>query len=234
MKRKIGVISDLNNKTIWKKFINNKSVDEWIFLGNIIDIKHRDDIDSSKNLDQVLQLKIDNPNKITLLLGNNELSYLDTRFRRGYQHLAEISKFSHLLRLNKSLFKIAHSIQNYLFTHAGVCEEWLTEVTSELETCGFPKAGLSNALNKMNDKDYMQLHRIGKGNGGYYNCGGITMAHKDELFTGIIAGWHQIVGHTPVKEITTYTKIKDIRYRDRSITFTNCLDVTEECLVIKI
>lgn len=235
MSHKIGVISDLNEKDIWKKFILNKSVDEWIFLGDYIHSSNHDYKKCINNLEDIIKFKYDNKDKVTLLLGNEEMKYVDHRYKHGI-YLPDIAYVvRELLKDNEKLFKVAHNINDYLFTHAGVTEQWIVDSYTTLTDTGYPRKQLPETLNDLHNS-YRQyaVHHIGKSRGGYYKSGGITWADRTDLMMGIIPEWNQIVGHNPTHKIQTVTRIEGKTYKDRSITFTNCLDSIEECLIINL
>ena len=61
------------------------------------------------------------------------------------------------------------------------------------------------------------LHRAGSIRGGY-GAGGITWADKRELVADALEGYHQIVGHTVVREIEEY------QFENKSMAFIDVLD----------
>lgn len=77
---------------------------------------------------------------------------------------------------------------------------------------------IADLLNKA-DKTSQRwlLHRAGKSRGGE-GTGGVTWADKRETAVDMLKGYHQVVGHTPVKDIET------IRYADSSVTYIDVLD----------
>jgi len=72
---KILTIGDLQGLPDWKK-ANPEDFDLIIFLGDYLDSPIVKDKDMITNLKEIISLKKKNPEKVKLLLGNHEISYL--------------------------------------------------------------------------------------------------------------------------------------------------------------
>lgn len=237
---KIGIIGDLHCSSIWKMFVTNHTdIEKWIFIGDYVDSFELTDNEMINNLADIIQYKKDNTDRVVLLLGNHDIQYRyfpDYRcsgFRAGIQ-----PTITHLFQENKNLFQIAYQYKNYLFTHAGVSTKWykwMKDIFQEIDEKFFPE-NLAESINFINDtKDAWFLHSVGQKRGGMRGFyGGPTWADKDETMEGIIPNYHQVVGHTPHKEITKVTKFMGRELEDRSITYIDVLRKEQEFLTLEI
>jgi hypothetical protein len=225
---KIGVIPDLHGKSIWKEFVNNNSqIEKWIMLGDYCDdFPPTTDKQIIDNLLDVIQFKKDNPNKVELLYGNHELSYAFGSSCSGYRASMAATLFA-ILNSNKDLFKFAYQIKNYIWVHAGITKFWYDDdfkkILIEFDTRGnlfaLPIAEQINAMIN-SSKGYDAVSRIGRARGGFSYFGGPLWADKSEFYEKtILRGYHQIVGHSKIKDIKT-----NIYDDNTSITFCDVLD----------
>ena len=216
--KKITVIGDIHGRDNWKKAIQNGS-DLYIFIGDYVDSYDLENLIILHNLNEIINFKKDNPDKVVLLIGNHDGQYIyfpDYRcsgFRPEMKD--DIYKVFHD---NENLFKAAHSEliggKDYLFSHAGVSNKWFkkykslfSEIAAKLD---LPEDDYAEIFNVMLEKQTWRdiLFEIGEIRGGMrYDNGGITWADKTETMAGIPSGMHQVVGHTPVQKIETYNKI---------------------------
>ena len=72
---KINVIPDIHCKNIWKKFIQETS-DLIVFLGDYVDSFTHSNTEMINNLNDIIQFKLDNTDKVITLLGNHDIAYL--------------------------------------------------------------------------------------------------------------------------------------------------------------
>jgi hypothetical protein len=128
-------IGDIHGLTIWEKIVeNHPTADHFVFVGDYLDSFTISGLDQLQNLQNIITYKIENPTKVTLLLGNHDYHYWPSVLENlgttsGFQ-----SKMYHvykdLFNLHKDLFKMCVILDNYLITHAGVSDLFL-------ETNGF-------------------------------------------------------------------------------------------------
>lgn len=126
---KTVAIGDIHGRKIWKDIINKEKPDRVIFIGDYFDTK--EDITSEEQQNNFLDLvefKRNSGIEVILLIGNHDYHYIDTsKEYTGFQYGAAVS-ISYLLRDYLGSLQIAYSIDNILFTHAGVTERFLQEV----------------------------------------------------------------------------------------------------------
>jgi hypothetical protein len=213
------VIGDLHGRNIWQT-IDFSQYDKVIFLGDYVDSLTLSDEAILKNFQQVVELKKRKPEKVELLLGNHDVQYLHypqgrcSGFRKSMQ-----KDLTHLFNKDKDLFSVAYQYKNYLFTHAGVSTIWfrdlmrlpiaasLKETTEDLADL-FNKLAATPAGNMLYSVGY---HRGGQGHGG------ILWADRQETIRDMIDGYHQVVGHTSMEEVTRNA------YPGTSITYIDVL-----------
>jgi len=217
-------IGDLHGRDTWQQ-VNTKSYDKIIFLGDYVDSPTLSDPVILENLKKIVALKKRQPEKIELLLGNHDAYYLHyphykcSGFRPSMQR-----DLTMLFRKNADLFRIAYQKDNYLFTHAGVTNNWYGEVMRLpvwQEICEQEET-LAGQLNRLEHTTYRgTLYDAGieRGGSGY---GGPLWADLKETFNDMLHGYRQVVGHTRVEEIRT------ISYAGRSMTYADVLSTKEQ------
>lgn len=133
--KKIMLIPDVHGRTFWKQAVeiaNNDEYEKIVFMGDYLDPYPQEGItqeESIANFEEILDFKVNNMDKIVLLLGNHDCGYIwesvcsARRMRRFYNDVASMFKN------NISLFDLAYCVksdkQKYLITHAGVHKKWL-------------------------------------------------------------------------------------------------------------
>ena len=144
--KRILIIPDVHGRDFWKEPVkqelkNNET--SIIFLGDYTDcypIEWEPNFDCLQhtvdNLKEIIELKKQNPDRITLLLGNHDCGYAigDTicSSRMDRLHQSELEK---LFKENRELFQIAkeHDIagKHFIFSHAGILKGWVRSVWGE-------------------------------------------------------------------------------------------------------
>ena len=219
---KILTISDLHGRVVWNK-ANFEHYDRVIFLGDYTDSYIFDDETIYTNIARIIQLKLRQPDKFVLLIGNHDAQYLHfphyrcSRFRPSAQ-----PKLSLLFAKHPDLFQIAYQQRSYLFTHAGITNKWLTHFLARTGndlltlTADYNLAGLLNEIHQ--SVNYRNLlFDVGPKRGGSDRFGGPVWADRIETSNDFLTGFRQIVGHTPVGDFTTMSD------KSSSITYTDVL-----------
>ncbi|GAB3770238.1 metallophosphoesterase [Spirosoma horti] len=205
----ILTISDLHGRTVWKE-AHTEGYDRVIFLGDYTDSHVFDDGTIYANLKEIIRCKGRQPDKFVLLIGNHDAQYLHFPYYRcsGFRERAQ-PQLSALFAEYKNLFQIAHQEGNFLFTHAGVTNKWLTRFllqtgnnASEISSAG-NLAGLLNETNQLSGSDRDKLFEVGPVRGGSDAFSGPVWADRSETRRDFLAGFQQVVGHTPVADFTT-------------------------------
>lgn len=202
---KIIIIGDIHGRDIWKQIINiENDWDKVIFIGDYLDSYDIPGMKQLENLMDIIEFKKQNLDKVVLLLGNHDHQYQkfsQNEIYSGYQ-AGIASQFQFKLDEYKHLFKIAHQEGQYLFSHAGISEEWCND--------SFENWNIEDIVKRVNELYHYQPFHFNI-QPGESHCGQETyqgplwirpkslMAanKKSELKKRFI----QIVGHTSYKTI---------------------------------
>ena len=216
---KLIAIGDLHGKDCWKQ-IDFNLYDKVVFMGDYTDSFTATNDEIFNNLSALVQLKKSGPEKFILLLGNHDIQYLyfpDFRCT-GFRPLAQVD-LTDVFRKNKDCFQVAYQYRKYLFTHAGVTKSWYHQHEAIISSYMSNHLSLGKALDEMSrSKNYPVLFDAGKIRGGHLEHGGVMWADISETLEDHLEGIHQVVGHTPLKQIST------VGNRKSSITYIDVLD----------
>lgn len=224
----ITCIGDIHGRKNWIDIVKENSNSNFIFLGDYVDPYSNESISvnsSIKNLIKIIDFKKENSNKVSLLIGNHDAQYLfHPNFRTNSLSKGKyLQKLLDLYQENKNLFQFAIQKDKYLFTHAGLSNEWFNEHFRLLKYFGLDDdmSNLAITLNKIGKdlKWKVELGTISYYRGGKDDFGGPLWADSVELGQNHLTGFHQIVGHNKILDITT------IGDSESSITFCDCLFV---------
>ena len=223
-------IPDIHGEPGWKKLgdiqkllNDNKETplfDYYIFLGDYMDSFHRTDKEIEENLLEIIRFKNMYLEKIVLLLGNHDFSYLydPVKFKHTGFRPSMYNSLHKILNDNKNKFQFAFQIKNYLWSHAG-----LTQSFYDMYLAKYEEDDLARLLNKMMNwisSSRFYLNNTGRTRGGGSKTPGPLWADKLETIYNFVKGYHQIVGHTAVDKIETHPKDFGVF---GSITYTDVL-----------
>lgn len=230
---KIISIGDIHGKSVWNT-IDPGEYDKIIFVGDYTDDYYpTTDEQIFENLINIINFKKANPDKVELLYGNHDCSYVYGWSCSGFRSSMR-EKLFHLFHANKSLFKFAHQEKNYIWTHAGITRFWYDDYFKKIVTIyDLHENNIADQINTLsNSNDGLEtIRKVGiiRGGAGYF--GGPIWADQREFDEKtILDGYHQIVGHSK-----TGSGIKKKIYNENtSITFIDCLDTKTEFYEIEI
>jgi len=223
-------IPDLHGRNNWKE-IDPDKYDKIIFIGDYLDSYHLPNDDITNNLLDIIEFKKKYSKKVILLLGNHELQYYFVSSKygcSGYRY-SMYHVIHSILQKEKKLFKAAHSEVTeeftYLWTHAGVHEDWYYNhfYPTIKEDEVLLESTLAEQFNNQFLVENPTLFQVGYLRGGYSSVGGIFWADKLKTQDKPMHLIRQIVGHTPVPEITTV----DFDYFT-SITYVDNIEKSKE------
>jgi predicted MPP superfamily phosphohydrolase len=127
---KVVIIPDVHGRPFWREVLTNKE-DTIVFLGDYSDpyeyegFTHKDAV---RELTDIVQFKKDNPERVILLLGNHDAPYIHPNFPTCRYSNELKNEYRKLFTDEPDLFQIAYNLRlndiDYLFTHAGVNNEW--------------------------------------------------------------------------------------------------------------
>lgn len=181
-----------------------------VFLGDYLDPYPDDEILPSEafmGLQDIVKLKEEYPDKVTLLLGNHDLHYLHSRMQGSRFNMFNAAKYRRFFEENASLFQMAYEAsigRKYLFTHAGILPGWLKAHESLFGPIA--PGNLVNCLNLMwsSEKDRPilldALSDIPQARWGKSEFGSMVWADLNEHSTRKeeLPGYYQVFGHTKV------------------------------------
>ena len=190
---KILINPDIHGRVFWKYSIEHKDeFDKIIFLGDYLDAYSPDLLINEKdNFKEIIQFKKDNLDKVILLLGNHDCHYINSKiFHSSRYNLFKANVYHKLFNDNLDLFQLVYIYNKYLFSHAGVYEEWL-------KMCDL---NLDNLINYDLDKLASYLNVLDYYRGGYGNVGSCIWADiRDSETEKLLKGYYHIFGHTQLK-----------------------------------
>lgn len=164
MKDNYIIFPDIHGRTFWKEplslYPKEKYPDmKFIFLGDYLDpyypYENYTKEDALNNFKEIIEAA-KHDERIILLLGNHDWHYI---YRTDYCRI-DIERFNDIRNLfieNLNRFQFAYTCtdkngKEYLFTHAGVTEGWLHDVTIALN--GFLKRDNLEEFNKKEKIDF--------------------------------------------------------------------------------
>lgn len=124
------ILPDIHGRTFYKEVLND-TTSKIVFLGDYVDPYPQEEItveDAIVNLEEIIDFKQKNKDRVSLLLGNHDCGYIwpdvcsCRRSRRFYNDIKTMFKD------NMDLFDLAFTWKtkdkNYLLSHAGVHKLW--------------------------------------------------------------------------------------------------------------
>lgn len=225
------IIPDVHNRNFWKKPVydtlkNNPNM-KIVFLGDYLDGYSYEGFDKEegiKNLEEIIKLKKENPDKITLLIGNHDCTYIFgtsvCECRTDYINFETIEK---LFNDNIDLFDICCdeiiNDRRIVYSHAGFKKSWVNDFKETynlnekydedtLIPCNIFNDKFHEAIKTDNQKTHNDFRYLLKCisfyRGGYESYGSVVWADIREymgsnsniLYNNIT----QIVGHSQLKE----------------------------------
>lgn len=175
-----------------------------VFVGDYVDSFHVTTPDMVQNLREIVHLAKTFPQHFTLLLGNHDIQYIDTKHRcSGFRPEAYFD-LRDIFEDNRHLFKAAHLHGNILITHAGltqrmwnICSMFLNK--TKLYDWKDPENNIADHLNFLYEARFEPLFYAGFARGGMSMTPGIFWADKRELIADPLEGYSQVVGHTVIR-----------------------------------
>jgi len=180
-----------------ERVTRNKQVDMYLFLGDYFDqwgvSDNRELIE--KEVKNIIDFSKNHPCKF--LLGNHDIPYLTTEL----EHYSAKNP-SIVMTIQKALTKVGVSLAyedgDYLFSHAGLVNGQITE----LDTVTIDDSNFDIYLSYLNDIQ----HTVSKSSGGDSPIPSLVWARPEDSYMLHNSNYrYQVMGHTPMKRITTDT-----------------------------
>lgn len=202
------VIPDVHGRSFWKDAVAEYEDERIIFLGDYTDPYPHEGIayyEGLQALADVIEFKKQHMENVTLLLGNHDLSYLDSQMpkcRHDYENHDTIKK---LLTESLHLFVIIKEMQidgrRVLFSHAGILPQWLEENKDVLGE--IPVGKEADVINDLfhQGKLYSALAEVSLLRGGRATAGSCVWADVEEHANrwNTLKDCYQVFGHTHQK-----------------------------------
>lgn len=205
------IIPDVHGRMFWRSAVQRFPDLPVIFLGDYLDpYTYYDGILPSEALaefNDILQLKNQNGGRVTLLIGNHDVHYFDSKLNSSRKDLMNQETIQMLFEKNLKHFSLSKYIKvsdkYYLFSHAGIIPEWLQLHFPALDMSNIEQ--VSSVLNgKLMDLDEFErfirdaLMDISASRWGNAKYPSIVWADvEDHQFQNCrLANVYQIFGHT--------------------------------------
>jgi hypothetical protein len=192
-------IGDIHGRNFWKHYIN-EDFTEFYFVGDYFDSYDQPFAGQYRNFQEICE-KAREDKRIKLCLGNHDYHYLGQVIGQQYSGYQEEHFFEiyNTLEKNMDLLKIVYvTTDNYIISHAGV-SEWFMKM---IQKAGF------DGLEGINEA-FVRNRNIFNFNGDDPFGDDITQSpiwiRPGSLERQPLAGYNQIVGHTPTEAIRTVT-----------------------------
>jgi predicted MPP superfamily phosphohydrolase len=227
---KLIAIGDLHGRDVWKQ-IDESQFDKIIFTGDYVDSKNISTAQIIENLEYLIICKKLLPDKIVLLLGNHDIQYSEYPRYRGPGFSCTLQPvITKLFRDNSNFFQVAFQIGTYLFTHAGLSDAYVQlNLKSFYDAILRKEVKAADLLNQIHkSENQFILHTIGPARNGNDHFGGITWADYQETRWNPLPGYHQVVGHSRVGQITTEGD------NHTSVTYIDVLDTETKFFEVEI
>lgn len=198
----ILIIPDTHSRDFWKpakQLVNN--YDKIIFLGDYVDPYHYEFTLSVNELrlktladfQEIIEFAKNNPNVI-LLDGNHLLHYINPALACSRYDYYIANEIKDMYKSNKSLFHSYYCVDDILFTHAGISEEWIQDMQILKQ---YQKIKTSNIIELLNSCNIEELMMCGPYRGGNSRHSGPEWldVHEFDWLTPL-SEYYQIFGHT--------------------------------------
>lgn len=215
--REILIVPDIHGRSFWEPALDYGGT--IVFLGDYADPYPSEGTqeDAFRIMSRLVELKTRNPERITLLIGNHEFHYYDSRYRCGRFSQEMYERFHQLLTGEDTAgcFQMCRQIDRYLFIHAGITKYWYDRYSEMMESLG---ATLEEQVNRLFQKAPYAFYEASLHRGGIDDYGSPLWAdvseygEEPEPFDGNII---QIIGHTQIREPDPVF-IKNVRMLDNS------------------
>ena len=244
------IIGDVHGRDQWKQIVaQEKDADTVIFLGDYFDSFDISAVEQMHNFKEIVEFKEtsftnagtedQHKTRVIMLIGNHDYHYfpeINESSTSGYQtRMAMVIK--QLIGENRQHLEVAHRMDEFVFSHAGISSEWLDDTVTDWTE--------QNMVDKINELfkytplslDYRSFKMFSatewSGASGYGNetyqgpmwirPKALMSANKDTLRKKII----QVVGHTYQNEIDKEGKATGGRYY-----FVDVQETSQEYMII--
>ena len=224
---KVLVLGDIHGRSLWKEIIEKENTDKVVFLGDYVSSHEGITAEQQlRNLDEILEYKEENPEKVILLRGNHDICELGYYWAECYPNEPEVRQVMSVDPLKSRFLSNTQWIYideklKIIFSHAGISQVWMKE----------------NNINDVYDINNLSPSQIfgftpdnPYDNSGYSKTQPPTWIRPSILCQCNITEWDQIVGHTPVFKIVN---IKETVENRRNIWLCDALSIKQYLIINK-
>lgn len=196
---KILIIGDIHGKSVWIDIINKENPDKTIFLGDYVSTHNEETAEQQlSNLDDILNYKETNSNKVILLRGNHDLDHLGYYWAECSgnnhtveQYMSETNFKNRFLNLTQWIY-IDEELKT-VFSHAGISTEWMEQIAK------------INSIYEINDLSPSEIFGFWPSKmSDYYGISPTqppTWIRPQTLVEYMPENWTQVVGHTSMTKL---------------------------------
>ena len=191
------VIGDIHGRSLWKEIIEKENTDKVVFLGDYVSSHEGITAEQQlRNLNEILEYKEENPEKVILLRGNHDTCELGYYWAECYPNEPKIKQVMSVDPLKSRFLSNTQWIYideklKIIFSHAGISQVWMEE----------------NNINDVYDINNLSPSQIfgftpdnPYDNSGYSKTQPPVWIRPQTLCKCNIEEWNQVVGHTPVQK----------------------------------
>lgn len=223
---KILVLGDIHGRSIWKDIIEKENPDKIIFLGDYVSTHENFSAKQQlSNLEDILNYKEENSDKVILLRGNHDIQHLGYYWAKcsGYylticQYMSESNFKERFLKLTQWIY-IDENLKT-IFSHAGVSQIWMDN--SKIKS-----------IYEINNLEPSELFEFNPESFYDYYGDSVTQPpiwiRPQALYECNIADWDQVVGHTPV--IKDIINIREFTKNNRNIWLCDALNISKYLII---
>jgi len=227
--------------------ITMQKYDKVVFVGDYVDSYDTDE-PIVENLLEIIKFKKDFEDKVVLLWGNHDVYYYTMNYGRDNVTGSRdemLHDLNQIFRTNYRLFQFSYQYENYIWTHAGIHRGWWEHYVRPKmkgnKENRFHKylngnetiSDVCNMMWEFQDDDIFMCSAARTKGGWGRKVGGPLWSDKQEIYEKPLFGFHQIVGHSNVPNIITHKSFGK-EENDTSVTFIDCLQVSDELLILNI
>ena len=132
MENDLIIVPDVHGRGFWRDAVERHPDGRFLFLGDYLDPYGDEGItteEAFRGLEDIVRLKEEHPDRVTLLWGNHDLHYLYPELLGSRYDFDHAERNGHFFQDHQTLFAIAHETEaagrRFLFSHAGVGMGWL-------------------------------------------------------------------------------------------------------------
>ena len=222
------VIGDIHGHDTWKQVIEKEiDADKFIFIGDyfdsftvpgLIQMQNFQDIIAFKESQQGIELIANPPQKVIMLIGNHDYHYfpeIGYTGCSGYQNKMAPS-INHLININRKHLQMCYQMDEFVFSHAGICETWMDRQFGDYANYGWSEENIADKVNELFQYQPKKLDFSGRDGYGddvgqspiWIRPKSLQKSNYDLLRNRVI----QVVGHTPQRQIDIEGKSTGGRY----------------------